>query len=114
MHHIEPEFIGRVVGQRTGDHVIRGEQARRSGISIVDTALGGIADIQQAPGSAADRSVDYSSMSTEKTTAIVLRTVEFSETSLVVTLFTREFGKIGALAKGARRPKNPFSVRLGY
>ena len=40
-------------------------------------------------------------MPTEKATAIVLRTVEFSETSLVVTLFTREFGKLGALAKGA-------------
>ena len=51
-------------------------------------------------------------MPTEKATAIVLRTVEFSETSLVVTLFTREFGKLGALAKGARRPKNPFESAL--
>lgn len=51
-------------------------------------------------------------MSSEKATAIVLRTVEFSETSLVVTLFTREFGKLGALAKGARRLKNPFESAL--
>ena len=51
-------------------------------------------------------------MSTEKATAIVLRTIEFSETSLVVTLFTREFGKIGALAKGARRLKGPFESAL--
>lgn len=51
-------------------------------------------------------------MASEKTTAIVLRTVEFSETSLVVTLFTREFGKISALAKGARRPKGPFESAL--
>jgi DNA repair protein RecO (recombination protein O) len=51
-------------------------------------------------------------MSTEKTDAIVLRTVEFSETSLVVTLFTREFGKIGALAKGGRRLKGPFESAL--
>ncbi|MHB0957381.1 MAG: DNA repair protein RecO [Pirellulaceae bacterium] len=51
-------------------------------------------------------------MSTEKTLAIVLRVVEFSETSCVVTLFTREFGKIGALAKGARRPKSPFESAL--
>ena len=51
-------------------------------------------------------------MPTEKATAIVLRTVEFSETSLVVTLFTREFGKLGALAKGARRLKNPFESAL--
>lgn len=48
----------------------------------------------------------------EQTLAIVLRVVEFSETSLVVTLFTRDFGKIGALAKGARRPKSPFEAAL--
>ncbi|NLE37473.1 MAG: DNA repair protein RecO, partial [Pirellulaceae bacterium] len=51
-------------------------------------------------------------MSTEKATAIVLRTVDFSETSLVVTFFTREFGKVGALAKGARRIKGPFESAL--
>ncbi len=51
-------------------------------------------------------------MPSEKATAIVLRTVDFSETSLIVTLFTREFGKLGALAKGARRLKNPFESAL--
>ena len=51
-------------------------------------------------------------MSTEKTSAIVLRVVDFSETSCVVTLFTEHFGKIGALAKGARRPKGPFDSAL--
>lgn len=48
----------------------------------------------------------------EKATAIVIRAVEFSETSLVVTLFTREFGKIAALAKGGRRLKGPFESAL--
>jgi DNA repair protein RecO (recombination protein O) len=52
------------------------------------------------------------SMPSEKTRAIVLRVVEFSETSLVVTLFTEDFGKVGALAKGARRPKGPFEGAL--
>jgi DNA repair protein RecO (recombination protein O) len=51
-------------------------------------------------------------MPSEKAIAIVIRAVEFSETSLVVTLFTREFGKIGALAKGARRLKGPFESAL--
>jgi DNA repair protein RecO (recombination protein O) len=51
-------------------------------------------------------------MSSEKASAIVLRVVDFSESSLVVTLFTREFGKVGALAKGARRLKNPFESAL--
>ncbi len=51
-------------------------------------------------------------MSSEKATALVLRVVEFSETSSIVTLFTREFGKISGLAKGARRPKGPFESAL--
>jgi DNA repair protein RecO (recombination protein O) len=51
-------------------------------------------------------------MASEKSTAIVLRVVEFSETSCVVTLFSRDFGKISALAKGARRPKSPFEAAL--
>ena len=38
-----------------------------------------------------------------RTLALVLRTVEVFETSLVATLFTRELGKVSALAKGARR-----------
>lgn len=49
---------------------------------------------------------------TQKSLAIVLRVVDFSETSCIVTLFTRDFGKIGALAKGARRPKSPFEAAL--
>lgn len=48
----------------------------------------------------------------DQSDAIVLRTVEFSETSLVVTLLTRDFGKCGALAKGAKRPKSPFEGAL--
>jgi len=51
-------------------------------------------------------------MSSEKTCAIVIRVIEFSETSLVVTLLTEDFGKISALAKGARRPKGPFDAAL--
>ena len=51
-------------------------------------------------------------MPAEKATAIVLRTVEFSESSLVVTLFTREGGKVRALAKGGRRLKGPFESAI--
>jgi DNA repair protein RecO (recombination protein O) len=51
-------------------------------------------------------------MASEKTSAIVIRAVDFSETSLIVTLFTRDFGKLGALAKGARRLKGPFESAL--
>lgn len=51
-------------------------------------------------------------MSSEKATAIVLKVVEFSETSSIVTLFSRQFGKIHGIAKGARRPKGPFESAL--
>lgn len=47
-----------------------------------------------------------------KAVALVLRVTEFSETSSIVTLFTREFGKVRGLAKGARRPKGPFDAAL--
>ncbi len=51
-------------------------------------------------------------MSSEKTLALTIRTVDFSETSLVVTFYTRDFGKIGCLAKGGRRLKGPFESAL--
>jgi DNA repair protein RecO (recombination protein O) len=51
-------------------------------------------------------------MSLEKSDALVLRLVEWSETSYVVTLLTRDFGRLTAVAKGARRPKNPFDSAL--
>jgi len=51
-------------------------------------------------------------MSLEKCEAIVLRVVPWSETSMVVTLFTRDFGKISAIAKGARRLRSPFESSL--
>lgn len=51
-------------------------------------------------------------MPTEKAHALVIRLVDFSETSRVVTFYTREFGKVGALAKGARRTRGPFGGAL--
>jgi len=51
-------------------------------------------------------------MPAEQTLAIVLRVIDFSESSAVVTLFTRDFGKVTGLAKGARRPKGAFESAL--
>jgi DNA repair protein RecO (recombination protein O) len=44
--------------------------------------------------------------------AIVLRGYSLAEADLITTLFTREFGKIRAVAKAARRLKNRFSGTL--
>ena len=44
----------------------------------------------------------------DKDIAICLRKTDFSETSQVVTFFTRDAGKLGAMAKGARRKKSSF------
>jgi DNA repair protein RecO (recombination protein O) len=48
----------------------------------------------------------------EKALALVLRTTDWSETSRIVTLWTREFGKVRALAKGGRRLKSNFENAL--
>jgi DNA repair protein RecO (recombination protein O) len=44
----------------------------------------------------------------KKDHAICIRTVDFSETSQIVTFFTQQFGKIDAIAKGSKRPKSSF------
>ena len=51
-------------------------------------------------------------MPMEKATALVLRTTDFRETSRVVILWTREFGKVHALAKGGRRLRSQFEFAL--
>jgi DNA repair protein RecO (recombination protein O) len=44
----------------------------------------------------------------ENALALVVRGTDWSETSRIVTLFTREFGKVRALAKGGRRLRSNF------
>jgi DNA repair protein RecO (recombination protein O) len=51
-------------------------------------------------------------MAAEKALAIVLRTTDWSETSRIATLWTREFGKVRVLAKGGRRLKSNFESAL--
>ena len=51
-------------------------------------------------------------MPSEKALALVLRTTDWSETSRIATLWTREFGKVRALAKGGRRLKSSFESAL--
>src|SRR5260370_26219147 len=51
-------------------------------------------------------------MPAEKAQALVLRTTDWSETSRIATLWTREFGKVRGLAKGGRRLKSSFETAL--
>lgn len=44
--------------------------------------------------------------------AVVLRSLEYGETSQIVTLLTKERGKLGVMAKGARRTKSSFGATL--
>ncbi len=43
-----------------------------------------------------------------KDKAICIRTTDYSETSQIVTLFTKANGKVSAIAKGSKRPKSAF------
>jgi DNA repair protein RecO (recombination protein O) len=51
-------------------------------------------------------------MDTERAEGIVLRRQPMTESSLLVTWYTREFGKLKTLAKGARRAKGPFQGKI--
>src|SRR3954451_371601 len=51
-------------------------------------------------------------MPAEKAVGLVVRTHDWSETSRIAVLFTREFGKVRVLAKGGRRLKSNFEVAL--
>ena len=47
-----------------------------------------------------------------KDTAICIKAVDYSETSQIVTFFTRANGKLAAIAKGSKRPKSAFEGPL--
>jgi DNA repair protein RecO (recombination protein O) len=51
-------------------------------------------------------------MDAERAEGVVLRRQLVTESSLIVTWFTREFGKLKTMAKGARRPKGPFQGKI--
>ena len=47
-----------------------------------------------------------------RTEAVVLRSIDYGETSQIVTLFTREKGRLAVMAKGARHTKSKFGSTL--
>lgn len=51
-------------------------------------------------------------MASVRSLGLIIRTVDVFETSSVVTVFTRDLGKVAALAKGGRRLKSPLQGGL--
>jgi DNA repair protein RecO (recombination protein O) len=49
---------------------------------------------------------------TLKTEAIVLRSIRYGEADRILHLYTAQRGRVGAIAKGARKPKSRFGGRL--
>lgn len=49
---------------------------------------------------------------TVKTEAIVLRSIRYGEADRILHLYSRTRGRLGAIAKGARKPKSRFGGRL--
>jgi DNA repair protein RecO (recombination protein O) len=47
-----------------------------------------------------------------KTEAIILKTMKYGDTSKIVTFYTKEYGKLKGIAKGARTAKNKFRSAL--
>ncbi|MDZ7681059.1 MAG: DNA repair protein RecO [Fodinibius sp.] len=43
------------------------------------------------------------------TEAIIFRSVDYQESSKIVTMFTREHGKIALMVRGVKKPKSKFS-----
>lgn len=46
----------------------------------------------------------------QKCEGIVIRTIDYGESNKIVTLFTREWGKVAAMAKGAKKPSSRLSA----
>ena len=49
---------------------------------------------------------------TVKTEAVVLRSIRYGEADRILHLYSRDRGRVGAIAKGARKPKSRFGGRL--
>src|SRR5258707_8994431 len=47
-----------------------------------------------------------------KTEAVVLRSIRYGEADRIVHLYSATRGRLGAIAKGSRRPKSRFGGRL--
>lgn len=49
-------------------------------------------------------------MMLEKCEGIVIKTIDYGETNKIITLYTREWGKVGVMARGAKKPNSRLSA----
>ncbi len=49
-------------------------------------------------------------MMLDKVEAIVIRTVDYGETNKIITLLTKERGKVGVMARGAKKPRSQLTA----
>ena len=47
-----------------------------------------------------------------KTEAVVLQKIKYGDTSIIITLFTKDFGKMSAIVKGGRSPKSKLNSNI--
>lgn len=50
----------------------------------------------------------------QKCEGIVIRIIDYGETNKIITLYTREWGKIGVMARGAKKPNSEFGAITQY
>jgi DNA repair protein RecO (recombination protein O) len=44
-----------------------------------------------------------------KVEGIVIKTIPYGESNIIITLYTKELGKVGVMARGAKKPKSRFA-----
>src|SRR3954468_368877 len=83
----------------------------RAGIPAVAAPVAGSAAAHQVYPVGARRTL-RSVGASYKAEAVVLRSIRLGEADRVLHLYTRERGRVGAVAKGIRRTKSRFGARL--
>ena len=63
-------------------------------------------------GTAPSRKPRRASLTTYRDRAVVLRKLDYGEADRIFTLLTRTHGKVGAIAKGVRRPESKLGPSL--
>ena len=89
----------------------REDRSRRT-LDLLLPELSGAAAAASPPSSGPPVTLSQVSGTTLKTEAVVLRSIRYGEADRILHLYSTARGRIGAIAKGARRPRSRFGGRL--